>query len=230
MAFGKKKNVQSSSDDDLLDFGYDSDSFGGQDDFGGGDSFGGGDQFGYNGGQDDFGGGGKRSGGKKNSGGIGKILIPIAVVLVIVIVAGSIISSMIGPTRGDCKEVLETFEDGCNELDFLKLADVVDPTYRNAIKAILITVSGVLPDDVVEKVAEIIDNATGGFLGQAANGSGLANVMRSVKIEPMRFGMPGKSRVVKCKVTAGVFDAYINVTIKKKNKECYIAKVEIAKD
>ncbi len=247
MAFGKKKNVQTPSNDDFMDFGYDDGGFGGGDSFQGGT---GGDSFGYGGGGsyggdnfggdsfgvDDFGGGtgggnvGGGRGGSRNHGGFGKVLIPIVAVLVVVILAGSIYGALVGATRGQCKQVLETFEDGCNELDFMKIADVIDPSYRNAIKAIAMVASGALSSDAVEQLAQLIDKATGGFLSQAANGEGLSNVLRSVKIEPMRFGLPGKSRVVKCKVSAGVFSAYINVTIKKKHREAYIAKIEIAKE
>ena len=223
MAFGKKKNFQ--SDDDLLDFGSDADGFGGSDDLFGSSEIGG-DSFDFEESAQ-----GKQKKKKNNGGGkgIGGIIGIAAMVIVAVLIVGMIFKTIGGPSKKECDEIVTTFEDGCREQNFMKLADVVNPKYRNGIKAILM-VSTTLTDVENEQVMEMIDEATGGMLGNLSGsaGEGLSSVMKSMSIEPVKYGMPGKTRTVKCKVSVGIFEKYVNLTVKKANKQVYIAGAELA--
>ncbi len=232
MAFKKKKTSKMANDDN-----FEFDSFGDDIDLGGSDdSFGGDIDFG---GQDDnpFGDGtqpvGKKSGkkgGGKSGGGVGGVIGIIVAVLAVIIVGGAIVSAVIGPTRGDCKKVAARFQEGCNEMDFYKLADCVAPSYRPAIKAIIMVAS--LSDEDVDAVVTMVDQATGGILGDAAEqtSTSLSQVFKQVTVEPVKIDiLPGKTRSMRCKVTAGVFDVYVKVTVAKSHGEAYISSVQLDK-
>ena len=233
MAFKKKKTPRVANDDN-----FDFDSFDGDIDLGGSDdSFG--EDFSLDG-QDEDPFGGQQAGGKKGgrkggrrggkSGGAGGVIGVIVAVLAVVIIGGAIISLFIGPTIGDCKKVAARFEEGCNEMDFYKLADCLAPSYRTPVKAVITVAS--LSDDDIDKVVTMIDQATGGVLGDAAEETSttLTQIFRQVKVEPIRIDLlPGKTRSMKCKLTAGVFDVYIKVTVAKSNGEAYISSVQLAK-
>lgn len=164
----------------------------------------------------------------KKKSGAPVVLIAIALVLVVVIAAGSIIGAIVGPTRGECKELLEDFEEGCREMDLYKLVNCIDPRFRTAANFALLA-GDTLTGDSLDTVLQTLDNAMGGTLSEAADGTSqtLENTIKSIRIKPIRYGLPGKDRVVQCKVTVGVFEQYVKVTIRKKHREAYIANVRL---
>jgi hypothetical protein len=57
----------------------------------------------------------------------------------------------------------------------------------------------------------------------------VSDILKTISIEPVKYGFPGKTRVVKCKVSIAGITEYVNFTIKKENGDVYIAKAAITK-
>ena len=167
-----------------------------------------------------------------SKGNVLKVFATLGICVAAVLLIFSIFAVVTGPSKSDCREIIESFEDGCHELDLMKMTNAIDPSYRNHVRAIIM-VSETLTDADLEKALELLDSAMGGLLGTASEegfeGS-LESAVKDIRIEPESYGLPGKNRVVRCKVTAGVFETSIKLTMRKKNKETYIAKVTLAED
>ena len=57
----------------------------------------------------------------------------------------------------------------------------------------------------------------------------ITDIFKTITIEPVKYGFPGKRRVVKCRCSILGIEQYVNFTIEKANGECYIADAEPAK-
>ena len=176
-------------------------------------------------------GGRRKSGGKKGGAGIIEIL-PVALgILVAVFVLYLGAMAIFGPRRGECKELVAQFEEGCQTLNVNEIAYCFKPATRNAILAIS-TIGGMVTDTPSEELLANVLNAIGGGIGQITQGSDmeLSELFKIIRIEPKRYGFPGLKRKVRCKASYGAITAYINFTIQKKDGEVYIENLEFEKD
>lgn len=169
---------------------------------------------------------------KKRSGDAAKIVLMVVAVIVIivaVIIAASTISSALGcPSKKQCQEVIEDFQESCNSLDAEGILDCLDPTIANPLKAALF-VGSVVTSSTTDILTSILE-AVGGDVLSFTDGTDmdLSSAFEVLTIEPKRFGLPKKSRKVRCKVTIGTITQYMNIYVAKKNGDAYISKVELA--
>lgn len=229
--FGKKK-TQAQSSAEYDDYGYNDDTS--YDDYGDTQGV---DDYGV----DDYGDGGyggddypttpvntkkKKKGGNKGGNPLGKILGAVVVIAVICAVFFAV-TSVIGPRKGECKEVIETAQSGFNNLDPQQVTSVLNPSIRTKIDAILL-LTQVVTD---ESASEILTTAVN-YLGSGLVPGDLeaSEFFKQVELEPYKFGLPGSSRKVTCRVKInGTTYQNVIITIKKSHGEAYIDKVRLAK-
>ncbi len=168
-------------------------------------------------------GGGSKSGGAGVAGGL-PVLLGILAAVVILFFA---ITAIFGPRRGECKQLIAQFEEGCQTLNINEIAGCFKPSIRNGILAATAIGGMVTDSDSDEVLSNLLDTIGGGF-GQMTQGTGMkpSELFKAIQITPKRYSLPGFTRTVKCEATYGMFTAYINFTIEKKNGEAYISNVE----
>ena len=244
--FGKKKNI-SNPDDDFFDFKAEaaSDSFfdtpqetpfGLKDslDGAGGDRYSSGSSGGFSL-DDDGDGGGKGGNSRKRRKGnmlakLAGVLVPI---LIIIAIGGAVYfgySFITGPRRGECKELLHEFEQASNKLDLDEMAECLEPSLCNKIKAALLVTKMITKQDMNDLVGLIVESIGSGLIPDTGDTTlEVSDILKTISIEPVKYGFPGKTRVVKCKVSIAGITEYVNFTIKKENGDVYIAKAAITK-
>ena len=156
--------------------------------------------------------------------GILKGLGIVAAVLCLILVGYLIISSVMGPTRWQCKGLLSDFESSCKTLDIRGMADCIDPVYGVPIKAAVGVVELLSDEDMNALLGKVF--TTIGLADLVSTETGLQNVITTFEIKPERYGFPGRKRVVRCSVSIMGVSKKAWVTIKKRDGEPYIAKVE----
>ena len=173
----------------------------------------------------------RKSGGRKAGSGIITVLPVVLGILVAVFVIYLGAMAILGPRRGECKQLIARFEEGCQTLNVNEIAYCFKPATRNTILAFT-TIGGVVTDSSSEEVLANMLDAIGGGIGQITQGSDmkLSELFRLIRIEPKRYGFPSLKRTVRCKASYGSIDAYINFTIQKKDGEVYISNLEFEKD
>lgn len=160
---------------------------------------------------------------RRKSGGVSPVLI----IVLVIIVAAVGISALVGPTMGQCKEVISDFQTACNDMDASEMLDCLNPVIANPLRATLLVGTAVTGTDSSEILTKIFDTMGGG-LDSLTSGSGMdmTQVMRGIEIKPYRFGLPGRKRTVRCKVTVAGFVSYMKITVGKSHGEPYIAGIK----
>ena len=156
--------------------------------------------------------------------GILKGLGIVAAALCLLLVGYLIVSSVIGPTRWQCKGLISDFESSCKTLDIRGMADCIDPVYGVPIKAAVGVVELLSDEDLDALLGKVF--TTIGLADLISTETGLQNEITTLEIRPERYGFPGRKRVVRCSVSIMGVSKKAWVTIKKKDGEPYIAKVE----
>ena len=168
---------------------------------------------------------------KKNNiaGNIASVLGVIVAVAAVVVIGYLIFSVITGPSKKECYTVISNFEHSSNELDLSGMADGIEPSVRTKVKAAILVIEALTKTDT-EDILKMVVNALGsGFIPEGSSAQ-LTDVFKTITIEPVKYGFPGKKRIVKCRCSIMGIDQYMNFTIVKSNGECYIASVEIAKE
>ncbi len=181
---------------------------------------------------DDYGSGGGTSGGqkqkkRKSSGGGSKVLIGILVAVLVVVGVYVGVSSILGPRRGECTEVIGTVQSGLNNLDPQQVVSVLKPSVRTVLGGAL-TLGQIATDtDSSELLTEAVNALGGGLMPDDSIDT--AEYFKGIEIKPIRYGLPGLTRRVRCRVMYnGTTYSYINITIKKHYGESYIDSVSLA--
>lgn len=165
-----------------------------------------------------------RHSGSRSSRSSGKGLLIAIIVIVVVIFGGG---ALLGPTMGQCREVIGDFQDACNDMDASEMLGVLKPTIANPLRLALFAGGAITDTDTSEILPQILDAFGGGF-SEITDLTGMAieEAMKQVKIRPYLYGFPGPSRKVSCKVTVAGMEMYMKITIRRYHFEPYIAKVQ----
>ena len=162
------------------------------------------------------------------AGKIASVLGVIAVVAAVVVIGYLAFSLITGPSKKQCNTVISNFEQASNELDLSGMAESIEPSVRTKVKAAVLVIEALTKTDT-EDILKMFVNALGsGFIPEGSSAE-LTDVFKTITIEPVKYGFPGKTRVVKCRCSILGIDQYVNFTIAKANGECYIASAEPAK-
>lgn len=173
----------------------------------------------------------RKNGRRKGGSGILEALPVVLGILVACFVLYLGAMAVLGPRRGECKQLIAQFEEGCQTLNVNEVSTCFKPATRNTILA-LATIGGMVTDTPSEELLANMLDAIGGGIGQITQGSDmkLSELFKVIEIEPKRYGLPGLKRTVRCKASYGVLNAYINFTIQKKDGEVYISSLEFEKE
>ena len=170
---------------------------------------------------------------KKKKFGSGILGILLAAVIVIAVICGAYLgfSSIMGPGKRECREILNEFEYGCNNLDISAIAECLEPNLSNKIQAAVLVTKVITKQDANELLSMVVEGLGVGLIPDTGDTTlDVSDLLKSISIEPVRFGFPGKTRVVKCKVSFAGISQYVDFTIRKAHGEAYIAKAALAKE
>ena len=152
------------------------------------------------------------------------------VVLAVIIVVGLLyagVSSVIGPTVGQSKEVISDLQGGINDLDPTQFVNVIEPRTRHVIRMIFPAVQGTTGVDLSTVFADAMNTLCSGMLPSDTN-EPVTDLLRRIRIVPVNYGFPGKTRSVKCKIQFdGITYQYIRITIQKYEGESYINSITL---
>lgn len=157
-------------------------------------------------------------------------LVPILVIIAIIGAVFFGYASITGPRKGECKEVLNNFERACNKLDLNEMADCLEPSLCNKIKAAILVTEVITNQDVNDLAGLIVEGIGAGFIPDTGDTTlEVSDILKTISIEPVKYGFPGKTRVVKCRVSVAGITEYVNFTMKKADGDVFIAKAALAK-
>ena len=114
--------------------------------------------------------------------------------------------------------------------DLDEMAECLEPSLCNKIKAALLVTKMITKQDMNDLVGLIVESIGSGLIPDTGDTTlEVSDILKTISIEPVKYGFPGKTRVVKCKVSIAGITEYVNFTIKKENGDVYIAKAAITK-
>ena len=164
---------------------------------------------------------------KASSGSGGKI---IGIILLVIILAGGGSLAYLSPGRGSSRKVISEFQNACNNLEPVQILNCMYPSMTTkGIQLAIGTAQLATGEDMGDILTQIVD-AMGGW-GNLPEGMTLSDFIRTVKLTPNRFGLPGKVRKVRCRATVTMsgadIDLYVNVYLQKRYGETYIKGIKI---
>ena len=244
-----KKKIGKQDDDNLLGIfdatgdGFDAGTGNGFDNLGGGFGQAGNNNFGGNNngvlgggfaGMGFAGGGGVTGGGSievrsKNHVGALKIILGIVIVAIVVVGVYLGISLLLGPSKGQCNDLVEKLDTSIKTLNLEMFADCLEKHDKNELSGIA-DYSELTDAAVIHHIISALAGCGGNFLKDLADlaPEQLKGVLQFISIEPVSYGFPGLSRKVKCTLKAAGFSTIKFVlTIKKQDGRPYIAGIEL---
>ena len=153
--------------------------------------------------------------------------IPVIILAVVVVILLSYVgvSSVIGPRVGQSKEVISELQSGINDLDPTRFVNVLEPKNRLIVQMIFAAIQGSTDVDLSNAFADALNTLCSGVL-PSDTGKPVTDILKKVKIVPVNYGLPGKTRNVKCKIQFdGVTYQYIRITLEKYEGETYIKSI-----
>ena len=144
-------------------------------------------------------------------------------ILIIVLVSFFAYIMFVCPRIDECNKLVNDLQTSCNELDLLGIADCMNPTARNAIY--IIAGAGIVLDDMLDQVVKLFDDDFSHIM--EGSGMQLSDFFEKIKIKPIRYGFPGKSRIITCRVSFGGITQKVRMVIKKEYGEVYIDGIEL---
>lgn len=163
---------------------------------------------------------------KKKKSGLGGLIAVVAVILVLALLFVGV-TSVIGPGKGACEEVIAEFQSSVNTLEDKRFLAVLEPETRRSIQVLFVTSTGSADTDLSNAFSRALDAICPGFLAADPNGDP-KDVLEKIVIEPVKFGLPGKTRKVKCEVRYGNgMDQVIRITLQKYEGKCLIKSISL---
>lgn len=133
---------------------------------------------------------------------------------------------IVGPKRGNCKEVITEFQSSINTLDDKRFLAVLEPEMRRNIQVIFVTSTGSADTDLSLAFSQALDAVCSGLM-QVDSDESLKDTLNKMEVVPVNYGLPGMTRNVKCKVRYGDTEKTIRVSLQKYEGECLIKSVKI---
>lgn len=163
---------------------------------------------------------------KKKKGGFKIVLAVIACLVLVWFVVGI----FVGPTDRQCREKVEDFQSACNSLSANALLDCMHPAIATPAKLAVMAAGAITdtrPDDWLPQLVSYM----GSGISSITKGTDLdlTDVFRQMKLTVRRVGLPGRTRRVRCRLTAGVVSQDVYIYFRKSRGTTYIQKIRLAK-
>lgn len=156
---------------------------------------------------------------KKNSG----ILLLIGIIFAVVILGSTAVGVITSPSRRQCKEIIQSFQTACNQLDANGVVRCMKPSALTTALNIGTAIAG-------DSAAEIITEVLGSGIDLIGVGTEetIEDLFQRMEIKTKRFGFPKKTRRVKCKALFGSLTQYMDIYVTKYHGDIYITKVKFS--
>lgn len=134
-----------------------------------------------------------------------------------------------------CKEVIESFETSCNELDVKGVLNCINPKVSDPIKAVL-ALTNVISDQKLDGYLVEIIGSIAGELSEsiAAEDVSTSELLAGIQITPKKYKMKSKKGTVYCTATFKINEMeitkYIGIDMIKSNGEWYISGMALAEE
>ncbi len=161
-------------------------------------------------------------GSDKGKGSSLKNLVIIAFGLIAVIFLYCVTMNIIGPSRGQCKRLIDKAQVGCNELDIKEIVNCLSPSVRNAATPFIIAEK--LSGGMLQSALKTIAKGLGLNYGDDED---IESSLRNIRITHIRYGIPLPTRKVRCRVDILGIERYMTLTIKKSHGVAYIQSAEL---
>lgn len=163
---------------------------------------------------------------KKKKGGFKIVLAVIACLVLVWFVVGI----FVGPTDRQCREKVEDFQSACNSLSANALLDCMHPAIATPAK-LAVMAAGVMTDTRPDDWLPQLVSYMGSGISSITKGTDLdlTDVFRQMKLTVRRVGLPGRTRRVRCRLTAGVVSQDVYIYFGKSRGTTYIQKIRLAK-
>lgn len=163
---------------------------------------------------------------KKKKGGFKIVLAVIACLVLVWFVVGI----FVGPTDRQCREKVEDFQSACNSLSANALLDCMHPAIATPAK-LAVMAAGVMTDTRPDDWLPQLVSYMGSGISSITKGTDLdlTDVFRQMKLTVRRVGLPGRTRRVRCRLTAGVVSQDVYIYFRKSRGTTYIQKIRLAK-
>lgn len=163
---------------------------------------------------------------KKKKGGFKIVLAVIACLVLVWFVVGI----FVGPTDRQCREKVEDFQSACNSLSANALLDCMHPAIATPAKLAVMAAGAITdtrPDDWLPQLVSYM----GSGISSITKGTDLdlTDVFRQMKLTVRRVGLPGRTRRVRCRLTAGVVSQDVYIYFRKSRGTTYIQKIRLVK-
>lgn len=152
-----------------------------------------------------------------------------AIIIVVFLISSFLYYSIfMCPRISECKELISELQTACNDLDMLKAADCLDPNARSilylsaknnvTIEELMNRISG-LED---QRMAEDVNQYTDLYREIFGSSFQLSDLIETISITPISYGMPDNPRTVRCRIVTGGVSKYVDLWIWKENGDIYI--------
>ena len=172
------------------------------------------------------------SGSRRSSGGGGKVLAGIVGVIAVFVLVGVILGFIFSPTRGQCRRTIQNFQSACNTLNVQDLLNCMDPDNMviQGLKIANIGVTTLTNQDTSDLLTQLLSFGTGGSSQiTTETGMDLTTIFKMMVITPRRFGFPGRTRKVQCRVSISGIQTFMNIYLVKRDGEAYISRFEFTR-
>lgn len=132
--------------------------------------------------------------------------------------------------KSECKELIQDFEEACNELDVQGILNCIDPKVSDPIKTV-VAIGGIVTDNVDQYLEDIM-SGIGKELTDAVGSNGTTeDVLASIQLEPKKYSLKQKEGTVRCvaifEVNGMDITKTLNISVVKKNDEWYVSGISI---
>lgn len=160
---------------------------------------------------------------KRKKGGSG-ILTILAVVLAVAIIGSTVVGVIVSPSRGQCKEIIDSFQTACNNLDANGVVRCMKPSVLTTALNIGTALAG---DEATDAITQVLGSGID-MMGLGTEET-IESLFQTMEIQPKKFGFPQKTRKVRCKAMFGVLAQYVDIYVTKYEGDVYITKVKFSK-
>ena len=153
-------------------------------------------------------------------------------ILVMVIVIGLLyvgISSIIGPRGGQSKEVIADLQSSVNNLDSERFNNTLEPDTKRVTQVYFETLQSTTEADLSNAFAMALNTICPDMIPNEPDES-VTYLLKNMEIVPVKLGLPGKTRKVKCKVQLdGELYENIIISLRKNDGVPCIKSIELTK-
>lgn len=164
----------------------------------------------------------KGSAKRKNS--FGGLLPLIGIFFAICLVGSVIVGVIVSPSRNQCEEIIEDFQFSCNRLDANGVVRCMKPSLITTALNIGTAIAG---DEATEAITQVLGSGID-MMGIGSEET-IESLFQTMEITPKKFGLPKKTRKIRCKASFGVVSQYVDIYVTKYEGDVYITKVKFSK-